>query len=441
MLLLLARLRCIDVKTIMAAAVKTRLVYVGLSVFVIGVGATGALQAAINTRASEHFAGVYLLGTAVSFYSGWALLCLIVVLETTLMKSAESDTADAEWLDQDMKAPRAHAETGRCARTIGRRTFAVFTCSCLRWKRRPPLYQLLPGVFGVLFVTSSVSITLVTGFALYFVLTTAGFLTMSATIDHFGWFGNGRRKVSAQRMSAMVVAMVGAVLAVFDRLRTFGAGDKITHIDPGLMAMCVILSIAAGILLPLQASINRKAAELLSSKYAATWWSFSVGCIAIAVALAIQLGIQQDRAALLPQAFATSDVLHYMGGPCGVLTVGSAIFLVRLLGSAQYFICMVCGQLAGSIAVDATGILGARVAPITPIRGCGVGLVLLASLAMQLPDVQWARTCRAKSPAPNGLLPGIVTQSEGPVTLPETDVAVMAHGGNKERAPADAPFS
>ena len=410
----------------------------GLTAFVIFVGGTGALQAVINTRCSKHLGDVFLMGTAVSFYGGWVLLCFLVLIDALVSNQSPTQLNAAKSSTGVPEKAAVHVETGRAlvhnaeaaqgsneaspaaidlpiygpkevespsgnssvSKPDGNKFRRMARCDCLRWRQRPSWYHFLPGVFGATFVTASLSITVVIGYALYFVMTTAGFLVTSAIIDHRGAFGGAVRHMSWQRLFAILVAMAGAVMAVYDRLKTLSAAGT----DPGLLALCIILSFFAGFLLPNQASINRQAAERLPSKLAASWWSFTCGCVTIAIALAAQLGIQSDRAALVPHAFTTSLWWHYMGGPLGVIYIASGIYLVRIIGSAPFFVALTCGQLATSAAIDATGALGAAVAPVTVVRGIGIALVMVAAGLMQAPDLRWGRRrtpwCRSRREAP-----------------------------------------
>jgi bacterial/archaeal transporter family-2 protein len=421
-----------------------------LTAFIVGVGGTGALQAVINTRASAQLGNVFLMGTAVSFYGGWLLLCLLLLADALVVREAPASrpggalsvrtAALVVGPDDAAATSEATALTGpelaatplpsppplspqaaspppspsssparlRLARFSSRFVLAVATgatrrtrlrctasrlrgCGCLAWRVRPAWYMGLPGVLGATFVTASLSLTLVTGYSLYFVLTTAGFLVTSATLDHRGAFGGAVRRVTPQRLAAIALAMAGAVLAVWDRLLQAASSSSSlsSSTSPGLLAGCVVASLCAGLLLPLQASINRSAAERLPSKLAASWWSFSCGCAAIAVALAVQLGVQSDRAARVPAAFAASEWWEYAGGPLGVIYIASGIYLVRVVGSAPFFLALTCGQLAASAAIDATGAIGTPVSPLTPLRGAGIGLVMVAAAAMQAPEVRW----------------------------------------------------
>ena len=269
----------------------------------------------------------------------------------------------------------------------------------LRFRSRPSFYHFLPGVFGVAFVTASESTTLVISFVLYFILSTVGFLVTGLLIDHFGWFNAARRPITWVKCASIGIAIVGAIMSALDRL-TRSAAASAPGAPPGwLVAVCIICALGAGFLLPLQASINRDvAARLLPSKLQTAWWSFLCGSVVSGVALACQTASMSggggSGAAIvgaLPSAFDSSVWWMYMGGPLGVLYVSTTIWGVQLVGSAAFFVAVLCGQLVGSATIDAVGLLGGAVTPMTPLRGAGIALVVVAAASLQVDWVAWWR--------------------------------------------------
>ena len=335
-----------------------------MAFYVVCVGGGAAAQSLINTRASAHLGGVFLMGTAVSFGVGWCIISL--------------------WLLAAAACARAPRDGGSARGLRG--------CRCLVWQRRPRALHALPGCLGVLFVTAGVGLPPQLGYALFFVLCTAGFLTSSMALDHLGAFGGRVRRATPARLAAVGLALCGAVLTVLERAQGGGGGSGggapgAPGTDAGLLALCIGLATFAGMTMPLQAALNRSAAERLPSRCAAAWWSFSAGCVLIALALAAQLASGPPALPLaLPALLASAQPWMYLGGPLGVVYIASGIALVRALGSATYFQAIILGQLAAAAVIDATGALGASRAPVSPLRGGGIALVAIAAAAMQLPD-------------------------------------------------------
>ena len=321
-----------------------------LTCLIAFVGGTGSLQAALLQRTGVHFLGLFLFGTMLSFVGGLVLLTFLVLEEW--------------WRDP-----------------------VVGSLPLLQYKLRPSPHHLLPGAFGAFFVTISLSVTLIISYSLFFVLSTIGFITMGILIDAGGLFGARRVPVTLLKLGILLIAALGAVLSALDRLLLRGASSLGSAPPPGwLLAVCVLLSLTGGFLLPLQAGINRDAAvRLLPSRLQSAWWSFFWGSVVACIALAVQVGIGSDdqRAGINP-AFDSSQLYMYMGGPLGVLYVVTSIWGVALVGSAPFFVAMLCGQLVGSALIDAIGLLGGAVVPLTPLRGVGIAIVITAALCLQV---------------------------------------------------------
>ena len=316
----------------------------------LGVGLAVACQVLLNSTLSAHF-GLGIFSTAVSFGSGLAYLTAACALE---------------------------------ARAAG--------LPFLRWRERPRPALLLPGALGVAFVTCGNVLSPLAGYSLFWVCVVVGQLAMSAALDATGFSLAGRRiPVSAAKAALLALAAGGAAMAVAGGLGT-AAG-----VSPGLLVACAAGSAAAGAVMPLQAALNRHAALLLPSRLAATWWSFFFGTLLSLAVLAISLGTAPAVAARFPVAFASSEFVWYLGGAIGVVYVASTIFVTGHIGSSLYFVSLICGQLAGSAALDALGAFGTPAILAGPLRVAGIVLVLAAAATMQLQpaQAQWlsARCC------------------------------------------------
>lgn len=89
----------------------------------------------------------------------------------------------------------------------------------------------------------------------------------------------------------------------------------------------------------------------------------------------------------------SSSCPHCVAG--GTLYIASGIWLVREIGSAAYFICLICGQLAGSAAIDATGFLSTPIEALSPMRGAGIIIIVVAAILQQVPGrTVWERLLR-----------------------------------------------
>lgn len=72
-----------------------------------------------------------------------------------------------------------------------------------------------------------------------------------------------------------------------------------------------------------------------------------------------------------------------IGGIVGVLFVAGSIVVAPVLGVALFFVCVVAGQLFGSILLDQFGVFGLAVRPLNMMKVVGVGLVLAGAFLVQ----------------------------------------------------------
>jgi len=307
----------------------------------LAVGLLVSAQVLLNSRLSAHF-GLGIFATAVSFASGQAILTVLCVAE---------------------------------ARASG--------VELLRWKESPRPQHLLPGVLGVAFVTSGNAISPIAGFSVFWVAIVVGQLGMSALLDATGFSGRAI-PLSPLKATLLLVAAAGAAMAVADGLGASAAPASV-------LVGCALAAVFVGSLMPLQAALNRQAAALLPSRLAATWWSFLTGTVLSLVVLACYLGADAAHAAQFPALFRSSAGVQYLGGAIGVVYVASTIYVTGAIGSSLYFVALVCGQLAGSAALDAAGPFGAPVIVAGGLRISGIVIVLLAAAAMQVQPQQLQR--------------------------------------------------
>lgn len=133
-----------------------------------------------------------------------------------------------------------------------------------------------------------------------------------------------------------------------------------------------LLALLAGTLIPLQAGINSRLREYLSSPYYATMISVGVSLIAvIAFCLVARLP--------LPSQVAISAVppWAWTGGIVGVVYVFLVLLLAHKLGATALIAGVIAGQMICSLILDQFGLIGFTQHPLNP--GRIVGIVLLIS--------------------------------------------------------------
>ncbi|MFA9372045.1 MAG: DMT family transporter [Labilibaculum antarcticum] len=140
----------------------------------------------------------------------------------------------------------------------------------------------------------------------------------------------------------------------------------------------MLLALAVGCLLPVQASINAKLGVFLKAPLMAALVNFMVGSF---ILLLVILGTRMPNNLLL--AAKEAPIYVWVGGLMGSIFVGSIIFLIPRLGAALSFGLIVCGQLVFSLILDHFGMFGVPVQPINWGRIAGVLLILVGVLVIQ----------------------------------------------------------
>jgi len=149
-----------------------------------------------------------------------------------------------------------------------------------------------------------------------------------------------------------------------------GSDDKV-----GSMQSYIWVALLAGIVLPIQAIINRRLSVGVDNPFLAANISFIVAAIGLVV---IQLILHQP----LPTSARLSAIplWAWFGGLLGVVYVVGAIVSVGAMGATTAICLIIAGQIAGALLVDQFGILGAASNPLTLMRLCGAGLVVAGAV-------------------------------------------------------------
>ena len=114
----------------------------------------------------------------------------------------------------------------------------------------------------------------------------------------------------------------------------------------------VLLTVAAGGLIALQAPINSRLGKAIGT-FAASSVSFAIGTLAL-VAIAVLIGGGYRR---LGEASDLS-VVYLTGGLLGAIYVTTVLVTGRALGAGGATAATITAQLAMSVAIDRAGVLG-----------------------------------------------------------------------------------
>lgn len=133
----------------------------------------------------------------------------------------------------------------------------------------------------------------------------------------------------------------------------------------------LVLALAAGMFMPLQAGINTRLAGVVGGSIPAAFVSFLVGTLALGAVLAV-LGQGVPLGAALPAA----PWWYWIGGTLGAFFVTATVILAPRIGAVSMMALVLAGQTITSLILDNYGLLGFPQIPFDLKRLCGVLLVL-----------------------------------------------------------------
>ncbi len=135
----------------------------------------------------------------------------------------------------------------------------------------------------------------------------------------------------------------------------------------------ILIALTIGVGLPIQTSINSRLRQALGSPFSASFISFSVGTIFLAIMSLVVV----HTLGFSPSLFAKEPFWLWLGGLFGVVYLTGNILLFPKLGSVQTVIMPVLGQIIAGLLIDNYGWFHSPVSPITFVSGLGALLVIL----------------------------------------------------------------
>ncbi len=312
----------------------------GWSVLTLVSGAFLAVQARMNGELATAF-GHGLDAAIWSFGSGLVVLCVLAALSSSMRQGFRS-VRDA---------------------LRGRR---------LAW------WQCVGGVIGGLYVFTQAYAVPLAGVAL-FTIAVVGAQTLSAVgVDRFGIGPAGKVAVSWPRVVASLMAVVGVVISVGDRVR----GTSSAVVLP------VVLAALAGAAMTVQQGLNGRVTVAAGQPLTTTWLNFATGS---AVLWLIAIPASRGSAFGAPASLAV-PWWAWFGGVLGIGIISVAAPSVRHLGVLLVSLLMLAGQLLAAVLLDLVD--AATRSHITPVAVIGL-LVTLAAAVL-------AGLAATRHPSPTG---------------------------------------
>ncbi len=140
----------------------------------------------------------------------------------------------------------------------------------------------------------------------------------------------------------------------------------------------ILLALAAGVMMPVQAGINAVLGSNLKTPFLAALISFSVGTTALAL-LCLLLRVPLPAPALVSKI----PLWMWTGGLMGAFFVTTTIILAPKLGAVVLLTTLVAAQLTASLILDHFGLIGYPVQPINLWRIAGVAFLVMGVILVQ----------------------------------------------------------
>lgn len=135
----------------------------------------------------------------------------------------------------------------------------------------------------------------------------------------------------------------------------------------------LILALIIGIGVPIQTAVNSRLRGIVLSPFVASFVSFTVGTIFLAVVTLIT-----THSLLIPMhTFQNSPWWLWIGGILGVVALTGNILLFPKLGGVQTVILPIMGQIFMSMLIDNFGWFGSPILAFSPLRAIGVLILII----------------------------------------------------------------
>ena len=135
------------------------------------------------------------------------------------------------------------------------------------------------------------------------------------------------------------------------------------------------VAIAAGAVISAQPPVNAILSRALGSAFGATAISIGVAFVGILALIAVT-----GAGRVTPDTLGSVPWWVYLAGLGGTIFVAAGVVIAPVTGALVFFVCIVAGQLIGSVLADHFGAFGLAVREITVWRVMGIALVLAGAV-------------------------------------------------------------
>lgn len=197
-----------------------------------------------------------------------------------------------------------------------------------------PWWYLSTGFIGAFLVATQGLVVGTIGVALFTVGVVAGQTISGLAVDRMAFGGLARKPITAPRVIGALLALVAVGLALVGTGQLEGV-------------WLVVLPFAAGLLQALQQAMAGLVQRHARSAITQAAQNFAVGTVALGLVVLVQTLAGQGWQPL------PAEPLLYVGGALGVVFVALSSVAVHHLGVLALGLAVICGQVVGSLALDA----------------------------------------------------------------------------------------
>ena len=140
----------------------------------------------------------------------------------------------------------------------------------------------------------------------------------------------------------------------------------------------IILAVAAGVVMPMQAAINNKLAISAGSPILAAFVSFVVGTIALLLYI-LATGVPLENLLSAKDA----SLIAWTGGILGAFFVAASVTLIPRIGVALTFSLIIAGQMLVTLLIDHFGMLDVPVKTLNLPRILGATLITIGVILIR----------------------------------------------------------
>lgn len=204
-------------------------------------------------------------------------------------------------------------------------------------------------ISGVIFNVVNIVLFAKIGATITTLSTITGQIMTGIVLDHFGLFNLSENHVSTLRIIGGVLMVIAMLIYQSANLKTVSS----TNIKTKLW---VFLGICVGVFPPLQAVFNGQLRLATESILTATFISFFMGAIILAILVLIV-----EKRIRIPRRDHDNQKLPlwvYTGGIFGTLIVGGTIVVIHQLGAVLTSLVFIFGQVLMAVILDHFGLFG-----------------------------------------------------------------------------------